>query len=124
VGKSSLLNMLVPSLGAETAAISMKLGRGKHTTRHVELIRVGSGFVADTPGFSQLNFAELGVEEIAPLFREFAPLADECRFRGCKHLQEPGCAVRDAVEAGTIALSRYEDYIIFINELKDQKRRY
>jgi len=125
VGKSSLLNRLVPGLELETSAISMKLGRGKHTTRHVELIELPSGgFVADTPGFSQLDFLELGVEELSTCFREFASLAEACKFRGCSHTHEPGCKVREAAENGGIAASRYEHYVQFLTEMKDKKRRY
>ncbi|MDR9852786.1 ribosome small subunit-dependent GTPase A [Paenibacillus sp. VCA1] len=125
VGKSSLLNRLVPGLELETSAISMRLGRGKHTTRHVELIELpGGGFVADTPGFSQLDFLELGVEELSTCFREFASYAEACKFRGCSHTHEPGCKVREAAEAGKIAASRYEHYVQFLNEMKDKKRRY
>lgn len=125
VGKSTLLNRLVPSLELETGEISMRLGRGRHTTRHVELIDIGGGgFVADTPGFSQLDFLELGVEELSVCFREFASYAENCKFRGCSHLHEPGCKVMEALQAGEIADSRYEHYKLFYNEMKDKKRRY
>ncbi|AIQ52356.1 ribosome small subunit-dependent GTPase A [Paenibacillus sp. FSL R7-0331] len=125
VGKSTLLNRLVPSLELETGEISMRLGRGRHTTRHVELIDIGGGgFVADTPGFSQLDFLQLGVEELSVCFREFASYAENCKFRGCSHLHEPGCKVKEAWEAGEIADSRYEHYKLFFNEMKDKKRRY
>lgn len=124
VGKSSLLNALVPGLSLETNAISNKLGRGKHTTRHVELVSIGSGYVADTPGFSQLDFTELGIEELGSCFREMRELAPDCKFRGCTHMHEPDCAVLDAVEAGTIAASRYENYLQFMAEMKEKKRRY
>ncbi|WP_042200782.1 ribosome small subunit-dependent GTPase A [Paenibacillus camerounensis] len=125
VGKSTLLNRLVPNLELETGEISMRLGRGRHTTRHVELIDIGGGgFVADTPGFSQLDFLELGVEELSVCFREFASYAENCKFRGCSHLHEPGCKVKEAWEAGEIADSRYEHYKLFFNEMKDKKRRY
>ncbi|AKG34539.1 ribosome small subunit-dependent GTPase A [Paenibacillus durus] len=125
VGKSSLLNRLVPGLSLETSEISMRLGRGRHTTRHVELMDIGDGgYVADTPGFSQLDFLELGVEELSSCFREFVPFAAECKFRGCSHLHEPGCRVIEALEAGEISDSRYEHYKLFFNEMKDKKRRY
>ncbi|MDT3425630.1 ribosome biogenesis GTPase [Paenibacillus forsythiae] len=125
VGKSSMLNRLVPGLSLETSEISMRLGRGRHTTRHVELMDIGDGgYVADTPGFSQLDFLELGVEELSSCFREFVPLASECKFRGCSHLHEPGCRVIEAWEAGEIADSRYEHYKQFFTEMKDKKRRY
>lgn len=125
VGKSSLLNAMLPGLSLETSAISMKLGRGRHTTRHVELIELeNGGYVADTPGFSQLDFLELGVEELSSCFREFVPLAEQCKFRGCSHLHEPGCKVREAHEQGEIAESRYEHYVQFYEEMKEKKRRY
>ncbi|MEK3884407.1 ribosome small subunit-dependent GTPase A [Paenibacillus sp. PL2-23] len=124
VGKSSLLNALVPGLQLETNAISNRLGRGKHTTRHVELIDIDGGYVADTPGFSQLDFGELGVEDLSYCFVEMRKLSPDCRFRGCTHVHEPGCAVLDALEAGEIERSRYDHYVLFLEEMKDMKRRY
>ncbi|SFB37408.1 ribosome biogenesis GTPase [Cohnella sp. OV330] len=125
VGKSSLLNALVPGLKMETNEISEKLGRGKHTTRHVELVELpGGGFVADTPGFSQLDFQELGIDEIGSCFREFRELAQGCKFRGCTHVHEPGCAVLAELETGGIAESRYRHYKEFMNEWKEKARRY
>lgn len=125
VGKSSLLNAMLPGLSLETSEISLKLGRGRHTTRHVELIELGNGgYVADTPGFSQLDFLELGVEELSSCFIEFSDYAERCKFRGCSHLHEPGCQVRAAVEAGDIIDSRYKHYMQFYEEMKDKKRRY
>lgn len=124
VGKSSLLNALVPGLGLETNEISNKLGRGKHTTRHVELIDIGGGYVADTPGFSQLDFTELGISDLAYGFVEMRELSPDCKFRGCTHVHEPGCAVLDALEAGQLAASRHAHYLAFLAELKEQKRRY
>ncbi|MFD0697160.1 ribosome small subunit-dependent GTPase A [Paenibacillus sp. GCM10027628] len=125
VGKSSLLNEMISGLELETNAISQRLGRGKHTTRHVELLPLeDGGFVADTPGFSQLDFMELEVEDLGGCFKEFAAVADGCKFRGCLHLHEPNCKVREAVSEGTIAASRYDHYLLFLNEMKDRKRRY
>ncbi|CAM3948130.1 ribosome small subunit-dependent GTPase A [Paenibacillus alkaliterrae] len=124
VGKSSLLNAIVPGLELETNAISNRLGRGKHTTRHVELIEIGGGLVADTPGFSQLDFTELGIEDLGYCFVEMRKLSPDCKFRGCTHLQEPGCAVLAALEAGVIERSRHENYVLFMAELKEKKRRY
>lgn len=125
VGKSTLLNALLPHLELETGEISMKLGRGRHTTRHVELIHLpDGGWVADTPGFSQLDFLEMEPEELSHTFREFRPLAEKCRFRGCLHHAEPGCQVREAVEQGLVAASRFEHYQQFLAEMKDRKRRY
>lgn len=124
VGKSSLLNALVPGLQLATNEISDRLGRGKHTTRHVELIRVGSGFVADTPGFSQLDFVELGIEDLSSCFREMNALASQCKFRGCTHLHEPQCAVLESLDAGEVAKSRYEHYQLFVAEMKEKRRKY
>ncbi|KAF6620123.1 ribosome biogenesis GTPase [Paenibacillus jamilae] len=125
VGKSSMLNALEPGLTLETSAISNKLGRGRHTTRHVELIPLDNGgFVADTPGFSQLDFLELGVDELSPCFREFQQYAEGCKFRGCTHIHEPGCKVREALEEGHISQGRYDSYMQFYQELKEKKRRY
>lgn len=125
VGKSSLLNAMLPGLSLETSEISLRLGRGRHTTRHVELIELGDdAYVADTPGFSQLDFLELGVEELSSCFIEFAPYAADCKFRGCSHLHEPGCRVRAAVDEGVISRSRYEHYVEFHQEMKEKKRRY
>ncbi|MDF2924553.1 MAG: rsgA [Paenibacillaceae bacterium] len=125
VGKSTLLNALLPHLDLDTAEISMKLGRGRHTTRHVELLPLPEGgWVADTPGFSQLDFMEMEPEELGATFREFVPLSEGCRFRGCLHHKEPGCRVRQAVDEGTVAQSRYDHYLQFLQEMKDRKRRY
>lgn len=126
VGKSSLLNAMVPGLQLETNQISMRLGRGKHTTRHVELIRLSNGgLVADTPGFSQLDFLQIEeAEELGSCFREFQPYAADCKFRGCLHQHEPDCKVIEAKERGMIAESRYDNYLQFLGEIKDRKRRY
>lgn len=125
VGKSSLLNAAVPGLRLETNAISEKLGRGRHTTRHTELVPVGvGGYVADTPGFSQLDFGELRDADLGSCFREFHELASGCRFRGCTHMREPGCAVTAALAEGKVARSRYESYAAFLAEASEKKRRY
>jgi ribosome biogenesis GTPase len=125
VGKSSLLNRLAPGLTLETNEISEKLGRGKHTTRHVELFRVGErGLLADTPGFSSLEFPEMEAEDLTEAFPEFAELSNGCKFRGCLHLKEPGCRVTEAVAAGEADPQRYEHYAAFAVEIRDRKRRY
>lgn len=127
VGKSSLLNALVPGLALETNEISSKLGRGKHTTRHVELIAlegIGGGLVADTPGFSQLDFLQMEAEELSSCFVEMKRAASGCKFRGCLHQHEPGCRVLTLVESGEIAPSRYKHYLVFLQEMKERKRRY
>src|SRR5699024_7874467 len=102
---------LNPSLLIETDEISISLGRGKHTTRHVELVEVGDGFVADTPGFSNLDFSEIEQEELSDCFPEFYAKKDLCRVRGCLHDKEPGCAIKESVEIGEIATYRYENYL-------------
>lgn len=127
VGKSSLVNALVPGLSLETNEISSKLGRGKHTTRHVELIALegnGGGLVADTPGFSQLDFLQIEAEELSSCFAEMRRASSGCKFRGCLHQHEPGCRVLAAVENGEIASSRYKHYLVFLQEMKERKRRY
>lgn len=125
VGKSSLLNTMVPGLTLETSQVSSRLGRGRHTTRHVELIPLhNGGVVADTPGFSQLDFADIEVEDLGSTFKEFIDYAAHCKFRGCLHHHEPECEVIAAKLRGDIAASRYDHYIIFLNEIKDKKRRY
>jgi ribosome biogenesis GTPase / thiamine phosphate phosphatase len=124
VGKSSLLNVLRPDLQLKTADISTHLGRGKHTTRHVELIHVNSGFVADTPGFSSLDFLNIEAGDLSSLFPEMSDRSGDCKFRGCTHINEPKCAVKAAVENGMIPQYRYDHYLSFFEEIKSQKRRY
>ena len=114
VGKSSLLNALDASFGIATGAVSERLGRGKHTTRHVELYALGADtFVADTPGFASFEVDmvdPISCENLQYAFREFRPYIGQCRFRDCAHLKEPGCAVLAAVAAGKIAPERHESY--------------
>ncbi|HZG61139.1 MAG TPA: ribosome small subunit-dependent GTPase A [Anoxybacillus sp.] len=124
VGKSSLLNALRPDLQLKTNDISTHLGRGKHTTRHVELIEIGGGLVADTPGFSSLEFNEIEAEQLPLCFPEFRERDHECKFRGCTHIAEPKCAVKAALEAGEIPSYRYEHYLNFMEEIKERKPRY
>ena len=122
VGKSSLLNAIEPGFSLKVAQVSEKLGRGRHTTRHVELFPVAGGLVADTPGFSSFDVDEMEAipkEELAAAFREFAPYLDGCRFQGCAHVKEKGCAVRAAVEAGTIAPSRHKSYVRLYQQAKE-----
>ena len=124
VGKSSLLNSIDPRLAIDTDEISESLGRGKHTTRHVELYEISGGFVADTPGFSSLEFGELQIDELTECFPEFVRVQDECKFRGCLHHKEPKCAVKAEVEKGTISKRRYEHYLHFLEEIQNRKPRY
>lgn len=123
VGKSSLLNALEPGFSLQVAEVSMKLGRGKHTTRHVELFRLGRGGEAvDTPGFSSFDAQELDLElkeHLAESFVEFRPYLAECRFVGCSHTKEKGCAVLRAVRDGGIHPSRHRSYVRLYEELKD-----
>ena len=122
VGKSSILNALEPGILLATGQVSEKLGRGRHTTRHVELFRLSCGaVVADTPGFSSFDVDRMELmrkEELAACFPDFQPYLDKCRFLDCAHRKEKGCAVRGAVEAGEIAPSRYESYCRLYEQAK------
>lgn len=124
VGKSSLLNAMSPDLALKTNDISSHLGRGKHTTRHVELIRTAEGLIADTPGFSSLEFTGIEAEDLGLYFLEIRERSADCKFRGCQHVKEPGCAVKDAVEHEQIREYRYQHYLEFLTEIKDRKPRY
>lgn len=125
VGKSSLLNGIIPGASLLTGEVSDRLGRGRHTTRHVELIaHPEGGFIADTPGFSQLDFSGIEAEELSACFPEMARLAGACKFRGCLHRSEPDCAVMEAAADGRIAESRYRHYLQFLEEIQTTKRRY
>jgi ribosome biogenesis GTPase len=124
VGKSSLLNSLKPELNIETNEISSHLGRGKHTTRHVELLSIGGGLVADTPGFSSLDFIDLEADDLSNCFPEMEERAANCKFRGCTHTSEPKCAVKAAYDQGEISSTRMKHYLQFLDEIKSQKRRY
>lgn len=125
VGKSSLLNAIQPGLNLKTGEVSKKLGRGRHTTRQVELLLLdGGGMVADTPGFSRLYLPEMKREELAGYFLEMEPLRAKCRFHSCLHRAEPGCKVREAVEEGLIPRHRYEHYLKFLAEVIEAERSY
>src|SRR5699024_7955540 len=117
VGKSTLLNSMNASLDIETGEISQSLGRGRHTTRHVELIPLHDGLVADTPGFSSLDFTHVEAEELSNYFREMRPLRKQCKFRQCLHRREPHCAIKQAVEDQEIQRYRYEHYVQFLQEI-------
>ena len=125
VGKSSILNALDPNFQIKVGEVSTALGRGKHTTRHVELYTLSGGAeVIDTPGFSSFEAEELNWElkqHLAQTFPEFAPYTDACRFVGCSHTKEKGCAVLDAVRTGKIVKGRHESYVRLYNELKELK---
>lgn len=123
VGKSSILNAIEPGFSLRVDAVSEKLGRGKHTTRHVELFRLSCGAeVIDTPGFSSFEAEELGLElkeRLPECFVEFRPYLGKCRFVGCSHTREKGCAVLQAVRTGEIPPSRHQSYLRLYQELKD-----
>lgn len=123
-GKSTLLNTISPELVLKTDEISAALGRGKHTTRHVELIPLYDGLVADTPGFSAIELTEVEVIELRELYPEFLAAQQDCKFRGCIHQKEPGCKVKELVEEGTIAQYRYDSYSQFYEEINDRKPQY
>lgn len=123
VGKSSVVNCLQSEVVMETGQISAKIQRGKHTTRHSELIAMGNGtYILDTPGFSSLGLFCLEKEDLAGYYPEFAAFEKYCRFGGCAHLSEPVCGVKDAVAEGKISKMRYENYCLLYRELKDTKR--
>ncbi|HLQ73927.1 MAG TPA: ribosome small subunit-dependent GTPase A [Bacillota bacterium] len=124
VGKSSILNEMNPSLLIETDEISTRLGRGKHTTRHVELLSVGKGLIADTPGFSSLDLTIIEEEYLTDTFPEMHERKQNCRFRGCLHNKEPHCAIKSAVEEGTIKQYRYASYLTILTEIQTRKVRY
>ena len=124
VGKSSLINIFQPDANMETGSISEKIERGKHTTRHSELIWIEENtYIMDTPGFSSLYTNEFEKEELKYYFTEFSEYEGQCRFLGCDHIHEPGCAVKEALENGKIHPVRYANYLEMYNELKE-KRRY
>ena len=124
VGKSSLINLLAPEANMETGAISEKIERGRHTTRHAELICIRENtYIVDTPGFSSLSVDSFDKETLGNYFPEFVEYEDRCRFPGCSHISEPGCGVKEALAEGKISRIRYEDYLEIYNELKD-KRKY
>ena len=130
VGKSTLLNALVPGLSLRTGEVSAKIQRGTHTTRHVELVQVEglgaiAGAVADTPGFTGVDIADLAPADLAPCFPEVERLSQGCRFQGCLHHKEPDCAVKVAAGTADLAVSRYENYVSLLEELlKAEKHKY
>lgn len=119
VGKTSLLNKLIPTLELKTDSISKALNRGKHTTRHTELYEVFGGYVADTPGFSSLDISHIDKELLALKLTPFKPYINGCRFLDCRHLKEPDCAVKNAVLEAKIPESFYNVYVDIMNMLSD-----
>lgn len=126
VGKSSLINCLQENVNMETGSISQKIERGKHTTRHSELISVDEdSYIMDTPGFSSLYTNDFEKEELKYYFPEFDKYLNQCRFQGCNHVNEPGCAVKEALKNGAIHKVRYENYLEMYKELEQkEKKRY
>ncbi len=123
VGKSSMVNSLCGDTYMETGEISEKIDRGKHTTRHAELLLIGPDtYIVDTPGFSSLSVFNMEKEELKDFYPEFAKYEDECRFRGCSHINEPDCGVKNALQNGNISPMRYENYVQIYGELKSQKK--
>ena len=123
VGKSSILNALYPSLTLETGEISEKLGRGRHTTRHIELYSVNGALIGDTPGFGALELEGYDIKrnELVQYFPEMLPFVDKCAFLDCAHLNERDCGVRAAVESGKIHMSRYDSYRQIYQFLKEEE---
>ena len=124
VGKSTLLNALAPQLGQQTGEISQKLGRGRHTTREVTIFEAFGGRIADTPGFASLDTGRacyIPKENLELAFPEFRPYLGKCRFTGCAHRSETGCAVLAALEKGEISKTRYDSYAMMYDEVKDVK---
>ena len=124
VGKSSIINLLQSQIQMETGTISEKIERGKHTTRHSELIAIAEDtYIFDTPGFSSLYVTDMEKEELKNFFPEFAPYEEGCKFLGCDHINEPVCGVKQALKEGKIAPSRYENYKLLYEELKENEKR-
>lgn len=123
VGKSSLINQLAPKVQMETGDISRKIERGKHTTRHSEIIALGENtYIVDTPGFTSLDISEITKEELGTYYPEFVQYEPYCKFSGCAHISEPSCGVKDAVAEGKISQVRYDNYKVLYQELKEIKR--
>ena len=118
-GKSTLLNHLKEDAHQATGAISTSLNRGKHTTRKVELFKLGEGFLADTPGFSSIDLTPIKLNELCNYFVEFKRASVKCKFRGCQHLKEPGCEVKKLLEEGKILARRYDDYLAIRTEISE-----
>jgi len=124
VGKSTILNRFMGEEVMETGGLSEKISRGKHTTRHAQFIESAGGYIVDTPGFSSLDAGLIDPDEIKSLYREFNELAMECRFNGCIHINEPGCAVKNAAASGLISKSRHERYVkIYSQTIEAETKR-
>ena len=124
VGKSTLLNKIAPDLQLETGEISESLGRGRHTTRAVSFYNLNGGKIADTPGFSSLDYEVSTAEDLNQAFPEIASVSRDCKFRTCTHTHEPSCAVKPAVEEGIIASFRFDNYLQFLSEIENRRETY
>lgn len=124
VGKSTLLNKIAPELDLETGEISETLGRGRHTTRAVSLYTVHGGKIADTPGFSSLDYEVDNAEDLNEAFPEIRKLSHSCKFRSCTHTHEPSCAVKEALEVGDLWQVRYDNYLQFLSEIENRRETY
>lgn len=123
VGKSTITNLIIPEANMETGKVSSKTSRGRHTTRHVEIFETeGGGLVFDTPGFTSFDIMEAGEDELAGYYPEFAPFSNQCRFDNCRHIKEPDCRVRKALEEGSISRTRYQSYLSNMEEIKKRKK--
>jgi len=124
VGKSTLLNALIPELKLKTQEISEAPGRGRHTTRHSELYLFNEGYICDTPGFSSVNLGIYEKEDLKTYYPDFLDLSTNCKFSSCNHISEPGCAVKEAKDAGLIPLERYQNYELFFEEIIKHKNKF
>lgn len=120
-GKSTLINSLKEDLAQKTAAISTSLNRGKHTTRTVQLFKLGNGYLADTPGFSAIDLTPIKLNQLCDYFIEFKKASQNCKFRGCQHINEPKCEVKQLVAEGQIKKSRYENYLLMRKEIENSR---
>lgn len=123
VGKSSLINSLLGEFRMETGGISEKIGRGKHTTRHSEILPIDRGtYIMDTPGFSSMDLPEIPKEDLWQYYPEFVPYEPYCRFGGCCHISEPGCGIKEALGEGKIHQTRYDNYVLLYEERKNMRK--
>lgn len=124
VGKSTLLNALIPELELKTQEISEALGRGRHTTRHSELYLFNEGYICDTPGFSRVDLEVYESDDLKLYYEDFVNFSEDCKFSSCNHVNEPGCAIKRLVEENIIPKERYENYIIFYEEVLSHKNKF
>ena len=123
VGKSSILNIIMPDANSQTGEISEKIGRGKHTTRHTEIFNAfDDTYILDTPGFSSIFIEEMEKEDLKDYFPEFEKHEEKCKFKGCSHISEPSCGVKEALHNGLISDFRYDNYMLLYNELNERKK--